>query len=173
MEFTSLKFLQQYTDKHGRFEKGETVKITDTNEYYVYDGSNWNKTELTSNLNMNLYALNKQLISQFKPYSESQWDEAIVKINNWAKDIETSYFMLLCKDISYYTVFTKEFDYPECSSLGAAVKECLEYTGEVVFIDFDNTDHIEIWLKQEDNDNCEIYCLMLFNYELGVVTYRG
>lgn len=164
--FQTFKQLQNYTEKHGRFQDGDVMEIHDENKIYVFKDKEWHELKTDSNIQMNLYDLNKQLMSQMNAYTLEQWEEAETNINNWEANIKATYYMMLCKEISYYTVFVN--DGYEFHSLGAAVRECLEFIGgDIVSIDIE-PEVIEIWVKQTD----DVYCLHLFNYDNGIVSFK-
>ena len=165
--FQTLKQLEKYTEKHGRFQEGEVIKVHDEDKLYYYKDSEWHPLEakaVDSNIQMNLYDLNKQIMAQIEPYDIEKWEQAEKDIDAWEKEINGHYYMMLCKEKSYYTVFVD--DGYEFHGLGAAVRECLEFVGNVVSIDI-NPEVIEIWVKELD----DTYCIHLFCYDEGVVSF--
>ena len=166
--FKNLKTLEKYTEKHGRFQEGEVIQVQEEDKLYIYKDSKWEELKaemIDSNIKMNLYELNKQIMAQMEPYDIDKWEQAEKDINAWDSEQKASYYMLLCKEISYYTVFVN--DGYEFHNLGQAVRECLEFVGNVVDIEI-NQDVIEIWIRELDN----AYCLHLFNYEEGIVSFK-
>ena len=115
---------------------------------------------------MSLYDLNKQGYAQLLPYDETQIQDAITWINEFSDKNKGKYYMLLCKEISYYTVFEKDFLEYDCLSLGHGVIECLNNVGTIHGIDDNGEGALEIWVKTSDE---EVYCMLLFNYDVGVV----
>ena len=168
-KFKDLKTLQKYTEKHGRFQEGELVQTSDDDKFYIYkDG--WNeikgKIENNSNIEMNLYDLNKQIMSQMESFDIKKWEQAEKDIAEWDQEIAATYYMLLCKELSYYTVFVN--DGYEFHNLGSAIRECLEFVGgDTVSVDIE-PDRVEIWIKQEE----DTYCFYLFNYDAGIVSFK-
>jgi hypothetical protein len=79
--------------------------------------------------------------------------------------------MLLCKDVSYYTIFCDCPDiYNEFTNLGDAVITCIqESLGDIVSIDKMDTGEIEIWWRSGE-ENC---CAYLFNCEQMFVQFGG
>jgi hypothetical protein len=78
--------------------------------------------------------------------------------------------MLLCKDISYYTIFenenTKACDF---GTLGHAVLECVQDVGKIISADLtEDQGAIEIWVRTPEEDNL---CMYLFNCEGLVVSF--
>lgn len=166
--FQTFKQLEQYTKKHGRFQEGDVVKVHNEDKFYIYKNDEWNelKAEVKGGqVEMNLYDLNKQIMSQMEPWDIERWEQAEKDIDEWEKNIQAKYYMMLAREKNYYTIFTD--DGYEFHGLGAAVRECLEFVGDVVSIEI-KEDAIEFWIK-ELND---AYCMYLFNYEEGVVSFK-
>ena len=97
----------------------------------------------------------------YSPYDETQIQDAITWINEFSDKNKGKYYMLLCKEISYYTVFEKDFLEYDCLSLGHGVIECLDNVGTIHGID-DNGEG-EIWVKTE-----EVYCMLLDVVKVGL-----
>lgn len=134
---------------------------------YVYkDGEYYPIEDQKIDTGMSLYELNKQGYAQLLPYDETQIQDAIAWINGFSDKNKGKYYMLLCKEISYYTVFEKDFLEYDCLSLGHGVIECLDNVGTIHGIDDNGEGALEIWVKTSDE---EVYCMLLFNYDVGVV----
>lgn len=134
---------------------------------YVYkDGEYYPIEDQKIDTGMSLYELNKQGYAQLLPYDETQIQDAIAWINEFSDKNKGKYYMLLCKEISYYTVFEKDFLEYDCLSLGHGVIECLNNVGTIHGIDDNGEGALEIWVKTSDE---EVYCMLLFNYDVGVV----
>ena len=134
---------------------------------YVYkDGEYYPIEDQKIDTGMSLYDLNKQGYAQLLPYDETQIQDAIAWINEFSDKNKGKYYMLLCKEISYYTVFEKDFLEYDCLSLGHGVIECLNNVGTIHGIDDNGEGALEIWVKTSDE---EVYCMLLFNYDVGVV----
>lgn len=117
---------------------------------------------------MNLYDLNKQIISQLKPLSQEKLYEGIKLINNW-KNKEGNFYLLNCKELNYFTLFQKSNIYLH-ESLGELVLDCLYNVGKILDISItEDKKAIEFWIKLSNQD--EPVVMYLFNYDLGVVEY--
>ena len=55
-----------------------------------------------------LYELNQSLIAQLPVYDEKKWTAAKLIIADWFKKNLDTYYMMLCKEQSYYTVFDRQ-----------------------------------------------------------------
>ena len=134
---------------------------------YVYNNGEYYPIEDQKiDTGMSLYELNKQGYAQLLPYDETQIQDAITCINEFSDKNKGKYYMLLCKEMSYYTVFEKDFLEYDCLSLGHGVIECLDNVGTIHGIDDNGEGALEIWVKTSDE---EVYCMLLFNYDVGVV----
>lgn len=122
-----------------------------------------------SELKLSLYDLNKQIISQLKPLTSAQIEDRVNAIKEWS---EGTFHMLYGKDISYFTLFRKMGLVPLSNeSLGQEVFSCLNDIGDVVAADCTPAkDAWEFWVRIPEEDN-EITCLYLFNYDKGVINY--
>lgn len=126
------------------------------------------KIKTEGGLSMPLYEINKNLINQFPPYEEEKLKDLEERINTWAKEFNNVYFMLLCNELKYYTLFAKaEIPPIDFSSLGAGINELFFESGKQIVSDENCKDHFEIWAKSNNETNV----FLLFPYDLGVVTY--
>ena len=175
MEFNTLISLQNYMKKLNNFSKGEIIYLTEEEKYVMYDGEKFNyipdKVEMKGEgLSMSLYDLNKNIISQLPvktTYAEQHEDRA--KINKFFGKTGRTSYMLLCKDISYYTIFTYEGNkMADFETLGHAVLDCLLNVGHLVCADeVEDGSAMEIWVRTEDDN----ICMYLFKCTDLMVTY--
>lgn len=127
-----------------------------------------NKVKGKGEVSMSLYEINQSLISQLPAYNDTQTNELINKINNWATSLSDSYYMLLCRDINYYTTFHQtEHDQIEFQNLGQAVIAVLTENNYTIHSDEQSNDHFEIWAKNTSGT----YAFILFPYDWGIVNY--
>lgn len=124
---------------------------------------------VNGNLNMNLYDLNKAAVIQLPSYSEADKKVAKELINSYDDfAITTRYYMLLCRELNYYTVFQRVFSASSHENFGDVVIECLENLGDIKSIELtENKDAIEAWVV-DPNEN-EAHVVYLFNYDQGVI----
>lgn len=120
-------------------------------------------------LNMSLYDINKNLMSQLPEYTHEQVKELEEKIDKLIneKHINNNYFMLLCNDIHYYTVFHFNPEEADFRTVGEGVTYLLYESGYTITADEECDDHFEIWVKKDK----EAYAFMLFPYDQGVVNF--
>lgn len=120
------------------------------------------ETKVNGNFAMSLYDLNKQIVMQQADLDEAGRQTAITLINDYVKF--DKFFMLLGKEIGYYTVFMREPIANE--TIGEAVIDCLNSVGTIKSIDkLENNDAIEIWVVKEN----EPTVLYFFPYNEGVI----
>lgn len=96
-------------------------------------------------------------------YTSEQIKELETKIDKESNDkyINNVYFMLLCNDIRYYTIFHFNPEEAEFRSLGEGVTFLLLNAGYTISADEVCEDHVEIWGKKDN----EAYAFMLFPYD--------
>lgn len=117
-------------------------------------------------LQMNMYDVNKQLISQFANLSDEDIENGREMIHNYFQEQENEYYMLLCKDISYYTLFHINKSITEPAAADEVI-ECIKCIGAVKSIDLtEGKSAIEIWVQEECRDPMVMY---LFTYDTGVI----
>ena len=117
------------------------------------------------NLQMNLYDLNKQVISQLPGLNSEQLYHARVMISDYMKDCGHTFYMLLCRDVNYYTLFHL-VDYIADPEAGAEVLECAACVGQIKSVEETGDGAVEIWVQPEDAEPVAMY---LFGYDGGVV----
>lgn len=146
-------------------KEGQIIRKEDG--FYVYRDNEFfpiNAGEIDTG--MSLYDLNKQGYAQLLPYDDTQIQNTIVWINEFSERYKGKYYMMLCKELSYYTVFEKDFITYDCLSLGHGVIECLNNVGTIHGVDDNGEGALEIWIKTTDE---EMHCMLLFNYDIGIV----
>ena len=142
---------------------GEVVQDAVTGNFMVWTNEGWNtvKSE-NSGINMGLYEMNKQIISQLPKLTEAELFDKDLLINTLHAKFNNEFYMLYGKEISYFTLF-RIFD---SIRFGNEVIDCLNNVGDIKAIDFtEPEDAIEIWVETEDGPTC----LYLFPYDNGVV----
>lgn len=125
------------------------------------------KEKQESTLSMTAYDLNKSIMTSM-PILENL-DDAIKLINEkmWRFD----HLMLLCKDISYYTIFYKDDNQEEFPTRGDAILTCAQDVGKIITVDYmEASDTIEIWVRTAENDNL---CMCLFDCAGLMVGFKG
>ena len=161
----SYENLMEKTDA----ELGNIAYDNETQKMYVWTNDEvWQEISTeNAGLNMNLYDLNKNIISQLDQLTRFDLDEWRDKFNDYHHKFKDKHFMLLCKEYSYYTLFEYQ-KYAECS-FGTAVLEIIEGLGPVYAIDINDDDVIEIWIKPVGEESPMAF--YLFPYTRGVVYY--
>lgn len=157
----NLKILQAIRHK----ELNEIAYVEDEKQYYQYDGNEWKIQE--SNSSMDLYTVNKQIVTQLPTYNFEQRMDARELIHDITFDDNKKYFMLLCREIGYYTLFVR--DQGAKDSMNTVLFECLDSLGAIKSIDLTNDKTaLEIWLVI----NGQAHVFYYFNYDLGVIPCR-
>ena len=123
----------------------------------------WDKNTTVA---MTTYDLNKQIIGQLEILDEVAMEEKGKVIREFCYSYKHQFFMLLCRDLNYYTVF---YINPKLAieTVEDMVIECAKDIGQIKAIDVtEDNCAIEIWVTNEDN---ETYAMYFFPYDNGVI----
>jgi hypothetical protein len=156
-------------------EPGQIVYIIDSTDdtkgvLKTWTGTEWCdiKADANSEISMTSYEINQQLISQLPALSQDKIDEGKELIYNSAQDNYNQYYMLLCRDLNYYTVLKRD---PENAApndtLEQVVIECAQYLGDIKAID-NAGNAVEIWIT----NNIGTYVMYFFGYDGGIELCR-
>lgn len=157
-----------------RAQEGEVAYAVDTDRYLIYHNNNWEHFDIEqkNNIELSIYDMNKQIISQLKPLKENEIESKICLINEYkAKNFDINYYMLYGKELNYFTLFDSEFENYDLKleTLGEAVISCLSNLGEIKSIEPTDDNAVEIWITDALNNTS---CLYLFPYDTGVIQVR-
>lgn len=177
LQFPTLDSLRKYAEKINNFHTGEIIYLTDEEKVVMFNGTDFVDVPTDAKikgdgLNMTLYELNKSIISQLPvktTYAEQKLSRDV--IDNFFKKHGRKYYMLLCKDISYYTIFQYSSDdkMTDFDTLGYAVLDCLLDVGKLVCADLlEDGSAVEIWVRTPEDENL---CMYLFDCEKLIVTF--
>lgn len=164
MNMNSLHAIQHH-------EIGEVAYVQDIEKYYIYTEGGWvlwnpSIAPTDSDIQMSLYEMNKQLIAQLPTLEGIKLDEARLTLSHYVNGLEHSdeYYMLLCYDLRYFTMFARDQKYEE--NIVDAIMDCLSYVGEIKSVEeSEDGQAIEIWIVSEG----EAYVMYFFDYGRGVV----
>lgn len=121
--------------------------------------------KVQGNLQMNLYDMNKQIIAQMPALADEALETAHLLITDTTATSGETYFMLLCREINYYTIFKLERDNSGLVNIASEVFECVNSIGALKSVEAVEG-AIEIWVHPEDEEPMVMY---LFPYDMGVI----
>lgn len=167
MDYIQVNDINELYGSPRHFEEGQLAFATNDATTYCFNNGSWDSITTTNmRTDLNLYDLNKSLISQFSEISEYNKE----KLKDYLKAVNNniSYFMLLCKDYNYYTIFHR--NYPETINYNSFANEVISICEELGTIvsweeNIEGNDAIEIWIKVKDQP----YAFYLFPYDAGIV----
>ena len=146
----------RYTPK-----EGELIQ-TPEGKYMIWHDGSWNEIKMENGgINMGLYDMNKQIISQLPALND--FTKAIADVRDLHGKYWNKYYMMYGKEISYFTLFKV------CgmNEFGQDVIDCCANIGAIKAMDMtEAADAIEIWVQPESS---EPTCLYLFPYDSGIV----
>jgi len=141
-------------------EEGDLAYVNKEQKVYEYTNGEWKEKGLPEGkMNLSVYDMNKQLIAQMPEID----DKSVLETIRRYKNKDGKYFMLICRDINYYTLFT----IGQGERIEREVLNCLHDIGVVKSIEqIEGTETIEIWVEPEKEEPIVMY---FFNYDRGVI----
>ena len=122
--------------------------------------------KINGNLQINLYDMNKQIISQMPTLKNEAVDKAIGVIKQYIEETEQTFYMMLCRDLNYYTLF-HIVDYLTEPAAADEVIACASELGAIKSVErAENEGAVEIWFQPIDSEPVAMY---LFGYDGGVI----
>lgn len=151
-------------------EPGEMVLCKDTNEIYIWDEEHgWSLiTAEGKGFEMNLYDLNKNVISQLNPLTPGEITMKMSLFKDYYDKADNLYHMLLCRDFNYYTIFNYN-SMPNTPDFSSMICTVITELGEVYSIELLEDGAMEIWIRPTGEESP--YAFYLFPYDAGVVYY--
>lgn len=147
-------------------KEGEKFYLEDSQETYVCNNGEllqWTP-DTSEGPSMTLYDYNKMIIQNLPSYDKKQLESAKDIFSEFRNKYDGQFYMLLGKEIGYYTLFSLETNAKE--KMEDEILECLSTLGEVKSIDLTaDSCAIEIWIVSEGLPTV----LYFFNYDTGVV----
>lgn len=152
-------------------DEGELALVKDEEKIYRYENGIWVEyIPEDGKLGMTIYQINQQVIPQLPNLDADQIQNGINIIDQFTRP--NSYYMLLCRDINYYTIFTTGNENSK-ETVGQATIDCFSYmNAELKAIDLtDDGSAVEIWFVVPD-ENLPAMCAYLFQYDEGVIACK-
>ena len=149
-------------------DEGELALVKDEEKIYRYENGAWvEHIPVDGKLGMTVYQINQQVIPQLPNLDADQINNGINAIDQFTNP--NSYYMLLCRDINYYTIFITGNEESN-ETVGQAVIDCFSCMGaELKAIDLtDDGNAIEIWFMVP-GEELPAMCAYLFQYDEGVI----
>lgn len=145
---------------------GQVVYCEEDNKVYRWDPIEaWKEQTMDGNITMSAYDINQQIIGQLSAMNEEILQEKKELIGNFCDKMKNEYYMLLCRDINYYTLFRLDLKLAD-EPVGEAVIDCAKNIGVIKAIDLtEDGGAIELWMTYAD----ETYVAYFFPYDAGVV----
>lgn len=146
-------------------EENEIVFCEENSKYYTWqEADGWQEVNIkTDGFKMSLYELNQNIINQMPKMTKEEIKE---KLDDCQKK-DCKYFMLLCKEYNYYTIFAKQALYT--NSLKDVLFEIITELGEIYSIEKTEDEAYEIWIKPIEKENPLAF--YFFSYDEGVVHF--
>ncbi len=152
-------------------EEGEKAFVEQEHKIYEYTNGAWQEfIPEDGNLGVTVYQLNQQIIQQMPNLDADGIQNGINVIDQFTHPYCA--YMLLCRDINYYTVFITGNEESN-ETVGQATIDCFSgMDAELKAVDLtDDGNAVEIWFILP-NEGAIPLCAYLFNYDEGVILCR-
>lgn len=161
----NLKVLESIPSKN---KNGEQVLIEDIQKVYEWteETQEWIPTK-AGETGVTLYDLNKIACSKLPPLNEEQLTKAKEEIKRFVTDSDNTYFLMICKELSYYTMFITDSESNE--DMADVVIECLNALGILVSVEYSELKVIEAWIRDDEGNAVIVF---MTPYDQGVVKCR-
>ena len=115
---------------------------------------------------MSLYEINQAAVSQLPKMNDEILAEKKQMIREYLDEIQDEYYMLLCRDLNYYTMFSLQGD-GDLPTAESEIIGCIQDMGSIISIErsAETGKVIEVWFKCADGT----FVAYLFPYGKGVV----
>ena len=160
-----VETLEEITEPYA----GQTVWCSTEDKVYRYDpieGWQYIPDDEETSIGVSMYDINKQIIAQLSPIDEE--DMVVVKreiIRKYCDQMKAEYYMLLCRDINYYTVFRIDIKLAD-ETIEDVLVDCANYIGAIKSIGFTEDEQaLELWMTNEE----DTYAAYFFPYDQGVI----
>lgn len=117
-------------------------------------------------IQMTLYDMNKQVISQKKVMTRFDMNNQRITFAKWIYDNPASYYMLLCRELNYYTIFHRNNE--NTDRFIDWVYLIMEELGDVKDISIDTNGAVALWANWNKDPEL-LSCFYLFPYDKGVI----
>ena len=162
----NLKVLESIPSKN---ENGEQVLVEDIQKVYEWaeETKKWLPCK-AGETGVTLYDLNKIACAKLPPMNQVQLAKAKEEIHKFILASNNTYFLMICKELSYYTMFISDDGSEE--DMADVVIECLTNLGILVSIEY-SVEHkvIEAWVRDDEGNAVIVF---MTPYDQGVVKCR-
>lgn len=119
---------------------------------------------------ISLYECNRMMMDKNPDLTSEQIAEKQALLEEWFEANPDKYFMLLCNELNYFTVFHQvTTTFGSFSKLAREVLDLAEnYIGHIKVVEKDTNGVIAIWGWQQEPDEYP-HCFYLFPYGEGVI----
>jgi hypothetical protein len=163
--FVFVNNLNEITEPYA----GLRVFNEDDNKCYRWDPvDGWQLFKFNaenSEFTMSAYDLNKQIIAQLPELSQDSIQESKRRIRDFCDAHNATYYMLLCRELNYYTVFYLNVKDAQ-ETVDDVLIECAGNIGTIKAIDLtEDSGAIELWVTNDE----DTYAVYFFPYDTGVI----
>jgi hypothetical protein len=145
---------------------GQVVWNEEDSKVYRWDPiEGWQEQSMDGTFTLSAYDMNKQIIGQLQMMDNDTINQKKREIREFVDKEHNQFYMLLCRDVNYYTVFVRDLKLAdEC--IDDVVVECANDLGLIKSIELtEDKRAIEIWVSNSE----DTYAMYFFPYDAGVI----
>lgn len=121
---------------------------------------------------VSLYKMNQDIIRTMPDMTDEQLMFARETFKDWVAAHRDTYYMLLCNELHYYTVFRFPYVADHISDarytdFWTELMDVMSYVGPAKIIEEDTNGMMSIWATARQDE--DVHCFYLFPYGQGVV----
>ena len=165
--FVEEEELENFNDALKSYQ--EENAPTENNVIDFYEKGDVNSSEVKTSpqkIEMTLYDMNKQLISQKPVMTRFDLNNHRITFAKWIYDNPANYYMLLCHELNYYTIFHRNGE--SVDQFIDWVYLIMEELGDMKDISIDSNGAVALWANWNKNPN-QLGCFYLFPYDKGMI----
>lgn len=151
----------------------EIVYVQDEKLYFKWNGNEYEEFHfVTSDMNISLYELNKQAISQFKSLTQEELNGKKSLINAFKNAHNNKHYMFMCREQNSYTIFEQGCKCKSQATHDFATEfiDLITEYGKIKAVDKTADENaLEVWIY--DTNAEDTFAYYLFPYDTGVVYY--
>lgn len=159
-----LNALQNHVD-------GEFIAVEDTREVYQYKDGQYNLVDANTEIDtgVTLYELNQTAVDSLPTVDDYQITSCELKVEDYVKNKNNKYYMLLCNELKYYTLFVDDSGAKDAEApTHLEMMNCLRKLGDIKSVEpTEDNGAIEAWVQCFGDNVSHVF--YFFGYDLGVI----
>lgn len=116
---------------------------------------------------IDLYSMNQGIVDTLPALRGDEVQKTAQLFFDWIDSNESNYYMLLCNELRYYTVFHNNNEFINKEQFWSELIDIANSAGQIKVLEVDSNGVFSIWLNWNLDNKSHLF--YLFPYEKGVV----